>query len=116
MKREESKIQSAIVKLLRYEGYLVAAIPNGGERSKATGAILKREGVLAGHSDLNIYTGETVIFVEVKTPKGTQSENQIKFEETVKKMGYQYLIWRSIDDCIDWINLQNGLENYVREN
>ena len=107
----ESRIQTAIVNYLRTQGYLVAAIPNGGARDKRTGATMKREGALAGHPDLNIYIDNTVVFVEVKTPTGRLSEKQKQFRADAK--GYTYMIWRSIDDAIEWHEYRKTLENYT---
>ena len=54
MKHIEDNIQAGIVKLLRLNGFLVFSVPNGGQRSAITGAILKKTGALAGVSDLII--------------------------------------------------------------
>ena len=54
MKHNESKIQIEIVKYIRYlyPKSILFAIPNGHQRHIITAADLKREGVLAGVSDL----------------------------------------------------------------
>ena len=104
MKQDESKLQTAIVKYLQYEGFFVVAVPNGGNRSASEGAKFKREGVMAGHSDLNIYFNKSVIFVELKTAKGVQSASQKGFQKKANSLGYKYLIWRHIDDAINWVN------------
>ncbi|GHU01970.1 hypothetical protein FACS1894186_5720 [Alphaproteobacteria bacterium] len=104
MKKEEHQIQVGIVKYLRIKGFLVFACPNGGLRSVGTARTLKAEGVLAGVSDLVILLpAGQVVFVEVKTPKGTQADSQKDFQFQVKEMGYEYLIWRSVDDAVAWV-------------
>lgn len=69
MKHEEHLIQCAISQFLRYQGIFFFAVPNGEKRSVTVGARLKKEGVLAGCSDLVILFPERIIFVEVKTSK-----------------------------------------------
>ncbi len=100
MRHTESKIQIEIVRYIRYlyPNSILFAIPNGGQRSLITAAYLKREGVLAGVSDLIwIYKGKAH-FLEVKAEKGYQSVNQKEFEIQVKKQGFEYYILRSTKD------------------
>jgi len=100
MKHNESKIQIEIVRYIRYlyPNSILFAVPNGGQRSIITAAYLKKEGVLAGVSDLIwIYKGK-VHFLEVKAEKGYQSVNQKEFESQVKKQGFEYYILRSTKD------------------
>ena len=100
MKNEEHRIQQAIVKYLRYSGYFVFAVPNGGNRDARTGKMLKDEGALAGVADLIIVMPNEVFFVEIKTDKGKQSESQQHFQNEVIKRGHNYYIWRSVDDAV----------------
>ena len=100
MKNEEHRIQQAIVRYLRYSGYFVFAVPNGGKRDKIAGKILKDEGALAGVADLIIVMPSEVIFVEVKTDKGKQSEAQQHFQKVVTDLDHTYLVWRSVDDAV----------------
>ena len=46
----------------------------------------------------------------MKTDKGKQSEYQKQFEDSVTNLGFEYVIWRSIDDSINWVKeaKQNG--------
>ena len=98
----ESQIQIQMVKWFRlqYPRYIIAAIPNGGQRSALEAKIMKGEGVLAGFSDLIIIARENVLFVEVKTKSGYQSDLQAKFQSDVERLGFQYSICRSLDDFI----------------
>lgn len=95
----ESNFQTNIVRLLRTQGFYVFAVPNAGsgKLSLRQGALLKREGLLAGVSDLIIVLQNKIIFVEIKNPngKGRQSENQKEFEQEIKKRGHDYFIWDS---------------------
>lgn len=108
MKHLESKIQKTVVQYLRLElrhiGGIVYAVPNGDKRDEIVAARLKQEGVLAGVADLHILLpGGKIVFVEMKTKKGVQSQNQKIFQSTVEELGFEYLIWRSIDDAISWV-------------
>ena len=105
MRQEEHNIQVAIVQYLRLRGFEVFAIPNGGRRDAVTGAKLKAEGVSAGAADLIILLPiGNVLFVEVKTAKGRQSPEQKAFQERVEKLGFNYVIWRSVEDAEKFIN------------
>ena len=59
---------------------------------------MKAEGVLAGFSDLIIIADEKVLFIEVKTAKGYQSDLQKEFQANVERMGFQYSVCRSLQD------------------
>ena len=98
----ESHIQIQMVKWFRlqYPRYIIAAIPNGGQRSALEAKIMKGEGVLAGFSDLIVIAKGNVLFVEVKTKDGKQSDFQIKFQSDVERLGFQYSICRSLEDFI----------------
>jgi hypothetical protein len=64
---------------------------------------MKREGVLAGVSDLIIIVKKRIFFVEMKTAKGKQQEAQKKFQNTVESLGFTYFICRSFDDFMKQI-------------
>lgn len=103
MKDIEHQIQCGIVKYLRTNGITVFAVPNGGQRNLITAVRLKNEGALSGVADLIILEKGTCLFVEVKTLKGRQQESQKVFEEEVKKHGMKYVIWRDIEDAVDYV-------------
>lgn len=98
----ESQAQQQMVQWFRleYPTYIIAAIPNGGRRNAIEAKIMKGEGVLAGFSDLIIIADKNVLFVEVKTAKGKQTEKQIQFQEKVQRLGFQYSICRSLSEFI----------------
>jgi len=110
VKHIEDNIQAGIVKLLRLNGFLVFSVPNGGQRSAITGAILKKTGALAGVSDLIIVLDSRVVFVEVKTATGRQQDTQKVFQERVEQLGHRYEIWRSIRDCAVFINNEKKMK------
>lgn len=93
---------------MQYPQYLIAAIPNGGYRSTQEARIMKLEGVLAGFSDLIIIAPGNILFIEVKTKSGRQSEHQKNFQTNVQRLGYHYFLCRSlIEFCATvqkWLN------------
>lgn len=107
----ESQIQRQMVAWFRlqYPRYIIAAIPNGGQRSALEAKIMKGEGVLAGFSDLVIIADRSVLFVEVKTKDGRQSKLQKKFQADVERLGFQYFICRSLQD------FQLDVEKWLRD-
>ena len=92
MRQEEHLLQSACVRYFRYRyprlALCLIAVPNGGRRDAVTGAKLKAEGVVAGGN----YHG---LCIEMKTPKGRQSEAQRRWQQAVEDMGYKYALVRS---------------------
>lgn len=107
----ESQIQRQMVAWFRlqYPRYVIAAIPNGGQRSALEAKIMKGEGVLAGFSDLVIIADRSILFVEVKTKDGRQSKLQKKFQADVERLGFQYFICRSLQD------FQLAVEKWLRD-
>ena len=104
MRHEESRTQRHCVRWFRYQypslSHVLFAIPNGGARDAVTGAILKGEGVVAGVSDLLLLRpskGYHGLCIEMKTPKGRQSPEQMAWEDAVKAQGYKYIVCRSFE-------------------
>ena len=106
MKHTESKLQEHCVKWFRYQfpqwALFLIAIPNGGRRDARTGAVLKREGVVAGAPDLVLFDpfGKRLpLFIEMKRPdgKGRHEESQVRFMQTYRQKGYTYELVNSFD-------------------
>lgn len=60
-------------------GSYAFTVPNGGKRDAKTGARMKYEGAVRGVADLILLIpkkGWASLCIEMKTPKGTQSEHQ----------------------------------------
>jgi hypothetical protein len=55
---------------------------------------------LKGVADIIVIKNGATIFLEVKRPKGKQSEDQIEFERLSKKNGAQYYVVTSLDDVM----------------
>ncbi len=90
-------------KILGFPEQLLFAIPNGGARSRITGAILKEEGVRPGIPDLFLaipnshYHG---LFVEMKKPRGGKvSGAQSDAIAMLMDAGYMAIVqWRGKGD------------------
>ena len=55
-------------------------------------------GVYPGISDLTAIKDGRVVFIEVKTNRGQQSEKQLLFEDGIRTHGGEYIVARSVDD------------------
>lgn len=73
------------------------AVPNGGLRDKRTANLLLATGVKRGVSDLIFVMHHQVVFIEMKTPTGTQSDEQIDFQAKVEARGHLYFIVRTFE-------------------
>jgi len=90
MKTEEEE-QEALFQYAAYqqepEWSLLFSIPNGGFRSKRTGARMKRTGLKAGVPDifLPVSRGNTPgLFIEMKSEKGVVRENQAEWHKLLR--------------------------------
>lgn len=119
MKQSEADILKAVTDLLTYEqntGRLVFFRLNAGAFPTQSGGWAK--GVPAGTADLlvikkwypigGLNKGETVgissvMFLEVKSEKGKQTEKQREFQDMVEKLDCEYCIVRSVDEVIELI-------------
>lgn len=89
-------------------------VPNGGERNGREAAKLKTMGVYPGVSDLILLYGGKATLIELKTETGTQSASQKKWELTMRGQGFEYVIFRTEKECIEFIkNKINGKQNVL---
>jgi len=81
----ETAIRSQIRDWLRWRGWFV---------------ILHVQGPLShkGLADLSAVRGGETVYIEVKTPKGTQRPDQAVFQADVERHGARYILARSIED------------------
>lgn len=116
--RPESALQRGCVRWFRIQHHqyapLLFAIPNGARlhgdtvaRAKQWSALAK-EGAVPGAPDLFLAIpgklGAHGLFIEMKTPDGTQTKEQRAFEIACTSKGYGYIIPRSLSEFIDIIN------------
>lgn len=114
MQHRESSLQSSCVKWFRLQypklRNRLIAIPNGGHRNKITGAILKREGLIAGTPDLLLAIPKSPfggMWIEMKSQNGRLSSSQ---KEMLEEFGndYRIAICRSFDE------FQQAVNNYLK--
>ncbi len=99
---------------LKYRNVLIAASANGGARNSKEAANMKREGVLAGMPDLQIFRaarGYNGLLIEMKTPAtdnhaaGRVSMVQKMIMAQLEKENYYTAVcwgWVSAKSLIDW--------------
>lgn len=116
MNNEESKIQKNCVKWFRLQykslSKLLISVPNGGKRDVITASILKAEGAVPGASDLlflkpNQFYG--CLCIEMKKPKGIQSDSQKEWQREVERAGNKYVVCYSLEEFRKEIN------NYLKD-
>ena len=110
MKHEEDNLQVVCVRWCRmqYPAAIIHHSPNGGRRASkldkygnrfSPEAIrLKQMGTIAGFPDLLIITPQKVVFIELKSAKGYQNDNQRKMQIHLQTLGYDYAVCRSLDE------------------
>jgi hypothetical protein len=113
----ETRLHSAAVRYLRTvcPDCLTWHVANGGKRSPETARLMKSLGVLPGVFDLVLLApGPRTFFLEAKAEQGKLSEDQQWFKGELIKMGFSYVVFRSLDDIRDFI-VQNGIPNRLAE-
>lgn len=107
----EHQIQCAFIKWLGYQhpyaAEVIYATPNAGKRTLTQGAYLKAEGMRSGVPDLCIpiaMQGYSSLYIELKTPKGSPTSNQIVWIEKLNKHGNLALICRGLDEAMQAVN------------
>jgi hypothetical protein len=103
-RHDESLLQSAIVAALSLHRIYCFSVPNellGSSKGAARKmAIFKSLGLRSGVSDLVVILPSRIIFMEVKTPTGRQSDSQKTFQGIVESLGHKYTLVRSVDDAL----------------
>lgn len=64
-------------------------------------SILQGMGAYKGIADFYIIKDGRGVWLEIKTPKGKQSEHQIKFQADIEEHGGEYLVCRDLQELID---------------
>ena len=107
---EESRAQASVIVWWHHtcHGFglpecALFSIPNGGWRSVVTAAILKREGLRRGVSDLFLMVPRSNLsgcFVEMKKEKGVVSDEQRDFISAAGALGYATNVCYSAEQAI----------------
>lgn len=107
---EEHHIQCAEVRYMRAKhpelSHIFFAVPNGQKRTARQTAWLKEEGMVPGVSDMILLRPNSLhgyLCIENKTEKGKQSPEQLLFQQSVEQNGGKYVIARSLDEFIKYI-------------
>lgn len=89
-----------------YPDVIIAAIPNGGDRTASERVRLHSEGVLAGMPDICVMepkNGFHGLFVEMKTSTGQQSKEQKALQLQLNAKGYRAEVARSAAQAFEII-------------
>ncbi len=74
-----------------------------------TGALKTEHGFIrfgySGLADISVFHKGKVLFLELKSDKGKQSENQITFQEKVQKVGCLYFVCKTLDEIQNAVNI-----------
>ena len=104
MKHPEEQLQRAVADYLSLmapmHGFFWCHVPNGGSRTKIEGAAFKAMGVKPGVADILIIKAGRAYWIELKAPKGRQSESQRAFEVAMMLQKCPYVIANSLDAVI----------------
>ena len=116
MNHRESEEQQALfqwAKLMQFqhpELSLLHSIPNGGKRNIREATRLKKEGALAGVSDIFLPVsrgGFHGLYIELKVKGGKLSDNQKWWIEEVSLQGYM------ATTCIGWVKASEVIKWYL---
>ncbi|QHB40620.1 VRR-NUC domain-containing protein [Flavobacterium phage vB_FspS_snusmum6-1] len=77
---------------------LIFAVPNGGTRNIIEAKKLKATGTMPGVSDLIVVLDSKVLFIELKTDIGKQSDAQIIFETKITNLNHEYILIRNEEE------------------
>jgi hypothetical protein len=101
--RPEQQIQRAVILHLRQRsapGVVFIHVPNGGKRKPIEAAIFKSLGVRAGASDLLLWHTGRSYAMELKSPGGRATDDQIKFLDDMDRAGALTCIAEGLDAAL----------------
>jgi hypothetical protein len=105
MKHDEFDFQCLVVSSLEHAGVPVFSVPNHLMRNGL--AELRREmkaGFRKGAPDLIAGKNGKSYWLELKTPTGKQSAEQVAFSSVARLFGAEYRVVRTLDDIKDLCN------------
>ena len=112
-RQTEHAMQCAVIKACRYlerehpEVKYLFSVPNGGHRHIAVAARLKAEGVRRGVPDLFLplpIPGRSAgLWIEMKAPGGTVTQNQDDYLRFLAEVGFTTEVCYSAQDAVDTI-------------
>lgn len=99
---DEYKLQVEVVKVLRSRGILVFSIPNERNAGISDAVRMRASGLTKGVPDLMAWDSKHQCWwLELKTPTGTRSQEQVAFEQVAHAYNIGYKLVRSIKDVED---------------
>lgn len=113
----ESGIQRAVVQYFKsvVPNCVVMAIPNGSQRTASGRPANAVPGFLPGAPDLVVALSHgRTLWIEVKSPKGRTSDNQILVHGLLNAAGHSCIVVRSVDDvrhALKYLNVQTKESN-----
>ena len=107
---KEKDLQRDILSILRESGFLVWH-NNNNSLNKVSGSNNKRQGVLAGVLDLTLVLQGEVMFIELKTLKGTLSKDQKEFIKSLEEREIKYKVLKGVQEFEDFYNELTGGSN-----
>ena len=104
----ERRLQSAVIKYLnaKKDSFCVDHYSGGVPACARGNRIIYKKQVhkVNGFPDLIWIFRGSVYFVELKMPKGVVSKDQKLCHARIEECGGRVLIWRSFQECIDFIS------------
>lgn len=100
MTREEEQLQAKCFQWFHntyHEHRQMLHCNNNNSHNAIAGNKNKALGVVPGVSDLELTLQGYVLYIEMKTPIGSQSQEQIDFQKKVLALGHAYLIVRTFE-------------------
>lgn len=112
----ESLMQERCVTWFRYNHpqyrQLLFSVPNGGFRSPQIGYQMKKEGMTKGVADLLLLVPSRQwhgLAIELKTPEGELSAEQLDWGKDVMESGYLFVVVRSYEGFVELVRGYLGL-------
>ncbi len=68
------------------------------------GAKFKKNGVVAGVSDLVLASFTGTCFIELKTDKGKQTDEQKEFQSQIEALCMEYVVIRNLEEFISYVS------------
>lgn len=110
----EFRLHCHVVTLLAFgcrEDIVYYHVPNGEHRTMATARRLKRMSVLAGVADLEFHLPyQPTYFLELKSPTGRLTPEQMAFRDRVLALGCRYEVARSGQAAVEILRSWGILE------
>jgi len=102
----ESQIENAILEFLNYSGWYARKIPLAGYFDPKTRRYRKHNSpwIATGFSDIIAIKKTRILFLEVKSRIGKQSDDQKEFERNINFHGFNYHVVRSVEEVRAIIN------------